>query len=352
MTLRVIHCGTGNVGIEALRGILHHPDLELVGQYAHTPEKIGRDAGFLAGEKDVGIITTNDWNALLAMDADCLCYCGNSIGREQDAITDVARFLERGTDVVTISTFPLAYPAAAPANYRQPIDEACARGGSSMVFTGIDPGWATTDLAIAALACADRVDCIRVMELGWWGDYTAEYLCREYFGFGQAPDFQPLLVTGGFIKEMWAPTLLHIASQIGVAIDDWKVLYETDSLDHDIETGFGIVRAGTASAVHFELHALSKGKPVAIVEHVDLVGRGAGPQWAAPFGPKELAYRVEIEGDPNYTLELNFDYPASGKVSAMPAVNAIPALCAAKPGLLSVFDLPRYASRNIRGLSA
>lgn len=347
MTLRVVHCGTGNVGIEALRGILHHPDLELVGHYAHSPEKIGRDSGLLVGEPEAGILVTDNWAALLALEADCLCYCGNSIGREQDAIVDICRFLERGTDVVTISNFPLAFPPAVPPQYRRPIDAACAQGGSSILFTGIDPGWATTDLAVAALACADRVDCIRVMELGWWGDYTAEYLCREYFGFGKAPGFAPLLVTSGFIREMWAPTLLHIAAQLGVQIDDWVVLYETDSLDHDIETGFGTVRAGTASAVHFELRALSRGQPIAIVEHVDLVGRDAGKQWAAPFGPKELAYRVEIEGDPAYSLELNFDYPASGKISAMPAVNAIPAMCLARPGLLSVFDVPRYISRNI-----
>lgn len=349
MKLRVVHCGTGNVGADALRGILHHPDLELVGHYAHSVEKVGRDSGLLVGEPATGIVATNNWETLFALEADCLCYCGNSIGREREAVADVCRFLERGVNVVSISNFPLAFPSAAPNKYRQPVEEACERGRSSMLFTGIDPGWATTDLAIAALACADRVDCVRVMELGWWGDYTAEYLCREYFGFGQEPGFQPLLVTGGFIKEMWAPTLLQIASVIGVTIEDWNTLYETDTLDHDIETGFGTVRAGTAAAVHFELQAISGGRPIAIVEHVDLVGRDAAPQWAAPFGPEELAYRIQIEGDPSYSLELNFDYRASAKVSAMPAVNAIPALCKAKPGLLSPFELPRYHSRNIRG---
>ena len=96
------------------------------------------------------------------------------------------------------------------------------------------------------------------------------------------------------------------------------------------------------------LCALNRGRPFATVEHVDLVGRGSGSKWAGPFGPKELAYRVEIEGDPVYSLELNFDYPASGKVSAMPAANAIVSVCAARSGLLSVFDLPRYTNRNFR----
>jgi 2,4-diaminopentanoate dehydrogenase len=36
MSYRVIHCGTGNIGREALAGIIHHPDLELVGHYVSS----------------------------------------------------------------------------------------------------------------------------------------------------------------------------------------------------------------------------------------------------------------------------------------------------------------------------
>jgi 2,4-diaminopentanoate dehydrogenase len=54
-----------------------------------------------------------------------------------------------------------------------------------------------------------------VLELGWWGDYTAEFVCREYFGFGKGPGFSPLLVTGGFVEKMWAPTLHQLARSAG-----------------------------------------------------------------------------------------------------------------------------------------
>ena len=211
------------------------------------------------------------------------------------------------------------------------------------------PRWATTDLAIAALACADRIDCVRVMELGWWGDYTAEFVCREYFGFGQPPGFVPLLVSGGFLQSMWASTLHELAGALGVEIEGWNVVYETDSLDHDVTTGFGLVKAGTASAVHFELQALAGGAPIAVVEHNDLVARGAGHRWALPFGPEELAYRIQVEGDPAYTLELNFG-AGGARMTAMPAINSIPAVCQAEPGLKGPLNIPRYWSRNVRRL--
>jgi hypothetical protein len=347
MRYRVVHCGTGNIGAAALRAILQHPDLELVGHFVSTPAKEGRDSGQLVGVAPVGVAATNDWEEVRDLAADCLVYFGNSIGREHEAIADLVPFLERGTNVVTFSGFALAHPATAAVEVRETIEAACRAGGSSCYFTGIDPGWATTDLAIASLAAANRVDCVRVLELGWWGEYTAEFVCREYFGFGKPPGFEPLLVTGGFIEQMWAPTLHQLAEVLDVEIDELEVVYETDGLDHDVQTGFGTVEAGTASVVRFELRALAAGRPFAVVEHVDSVARDAGKQWKQPFGPADLGYRVEVEGDPSFTVEINFDSRPGRTLSAMPVINSVPAVCRSEPGLLGPLDVPRYWARNV-----
>jgi 4-hydroxy-tetrahydrodipicolinate reductase len=176
-----------------------------------------------------------------------------------------------------------------------------------------------------------------------------------------AAGFTPLLIKGGFLEQMWKPTLLTLCAAMGVAIEDWKVVYETDSLRHDVETGFGIVRAGTASVVHFELQAIDAGRPVAVVEHVDRVGCGAGPQWKKPHGPGEFAFRIEIDGTPSYWVEHEMAHDVNvtlamgemgnvshGKSTAMPLVNAIPAVCRAKPGLLSPHDIKLAVTRNVR----
>ena len=360
MARRIVHCGTGMIGRAALDGILNHPDLELVGMYAQSPEKIGKDVGTFINRPPVGIVTTNSWDDLLALAPDCLCYTADSIGREIDAARDVCRFLEAGVNAVTGSIFAWAFPQSVPSEFAF-VHDACRKGGSSALFSGSDPGWATTDLAITALQMADEVNCVRVLELGYWGNYEAEFVCREYFGFGQPQGYQPLLVTGGFLKQMWAPTLLNICHVMGVEIEDWNILYETDSLDHDVETGFGIVRAGTASVIHFELQAIVGGQPVAIVEHVDRVGRNAGPQWKAPHGPGEFAFRIEVEGTPSYWIEhqmahdLNVELSMGsmgnvthGKSTAMPMVNAIPMVCAAEPGLLGPRDMAHCVTRNVR----
>jgi len=267
VTYRVVHCGRGAVGTAALQGILAHPDLELVGHHVWSPEKLGVDSGKLVGTADTGVIASDDWDELHDLGADCLSYFGDSLGRELECAADGCRFLERGTNAVTISTFPWAYPAAMPPEYGVPVR----------------PRSCTADV-------------------------------------------------------------------LGVEIDDWNVVYESDSLDDDVETGVALVAAGTASVLHFELQALAGGRPIAVVEHADRVARGAGPQWPQPYGPRDLSYRIEVEGDPSYRVELNLSGPGSNglKITAMPAINAIPAVCEADPGVKGPLDIPRSWARNAR----
>ena len=49
MTYRVVAWSTGNVGRHAIAGIDARPDLELVGVWVSNPDKVGKDAGDLAG---------------------------------------------------------------------------------------------------------------------------------------------------------------------------------------------------------------------------------------------------------------------------------------------------------------
>ena len=331
MKYRVIHCGTGNVGKHALRAILRNPELELVGHFVSSLDKVGRDSGELVDVAPAGIKATGDWSALWELKADCLIYFGDSIGREEAAIADLVPFLERGTNVITFSGFTLAHPATTPPAQREMIETACRKGNSSCFFTGMDPGWATTDLAIAALAGADRIDCVRVCELGYFGDYNAEYVMREYFGFGKPKGFKPLYLTGGFIEHQWAPTLHQIAEVLETEIEEMRVVYETECLDYDLQTGFGTVEAGTAAFIYFELQALNNGKPFAIVEHVDAVTRDWSKlQWKRPNAEVPLAYRIEVEGVPSFQLELSWQ--KDGEIlCAMPVINSVPAVCGA-PG--------------------
>jgi 4-hydroxy-tetrahydrodipicolinate reductase len=154
VTYKVIQWSTGNVGRHALRLIAEHPDLELAGLWVHSTAKAGVDAGELAGIGRLGIRATNDADALLALDADCVCYTATADLRPTDAIADMARIAASGKNIVSSSVVPLVFPEHVDPQMRRPLEEACASAGVSCFTSGIDPGWANDLLPL--VRAADR----------------------------------------------------------------------------------------------------------------------------------------------------------------------------------------------------
>ena len=77
MPYRVVQWSTGNVGRHSLAGIHAHPELQLVGCYVSNPDKVGHDAGELAGlTATFGVAATSDVDALLALQPDCIVHTG------------------------------------------------------------------------------------------------------------------------------------------------------------------------------------------------------------------------------------------------------------------------------------
>jgi 2,4-diaminopentanoate dehydrogenase len=352
MVLRVVHWGTGSTGVHGLRAIIEHPDLELVGLHVHSADKVGRDAGELCGLTAVGIEATDDLAATLALDADCLSYMANGVGREPAAIADVVPFLERGTNVVSCSLIPFVFAPSAPTDMHDAVAEACARGRSSFFNSGIDPGFATGQLVASLLALGTEVECVRVQELGNFSRYGAASIMRDVFGFGQPPTFVPPLFTSGMLLHWWRGTIAEIADLLALEIDDIVLVHDVATVDHDVDCAFGLVEAGTIGAVRFELQGMHDGRAVAVVEHVDRIALDAAPHWDRANTTGGTAYRVVVTGRPSFTCELGFSLAGgvSGAVvsTATYLVNAIASVCAAPTGVLTVRDLPAFVGRPRR----
>src|SRR3569623_765287 len=125
MGYRVIQWSTGNVGHHAVRLIARHPDLELVGLWVHSDDKVGRDAGELVGIERLGVTAANDVDALLALDADCVCYTATADLRPTEAIADLTRIAQSRKHIVSSSVVPLISPPHVPERMRRPLAQAC-----------------------------------------------------------------------------------------------------------------------------------------------------------------------------------------------------------------------------------
>ena len=355
MSHRVVHCGTGQTGRHGLRGIINHPDLELVGLYVNTPSKIGVDAGELCGTGATGIVGTADIEEILALEPDCMSYMAEGVARFDEALADVVRFLEAGINVVTCSLLHYANPASAPAAGAQRLREACEKGQASVFDTGTDPGVCTWQMAAMLLGAADEVAEVRIQELFDYNHYDNPWLLHDVMGFGQPMDYEaPLFHPDAGMQEYFTGYLYALADSLGVEIDEIRMTHDARPTERTIDTAIGTVEAGSVGAIRFDVTAYVGGHPLLVNEHVSRLADDVAPDWARCSVPGSHCYRVAISGSPPFSCEWLFDRnDPEGDVAAeangaMHAVNSIPQVIAAAPGHVDWTKLGAFSSRNVR----
>ncbi|HUW03933.1 MAG TPA: hypothetical protein VMW08_16385 [Acidimicrobiales bacterium] len=345
MTIRVIQWATGGVGRAAIEGIVRHPDLELVGCWVHSADKVGRDAGELAGIDRIGVAATDDVDALLALGADCVVYAPIMADPAM-----VARILASGANVVT------------PLNWFFPggrdessIEDACRAGGSSVHGTGVHPGGITEKFPLMLSAVSQAITHVRAEEFSDIRSYDAPDVVGGIMLFGKTPGEAAASIMPSVLGDGFTQSILMIAEAVGFAIDgDPTVHHEVAVATAPIDSPIGPIEPGTVAAQKFTWQATVGGEPVITVktnwfmgtEHLD-------PPWT--FGPEGERFEVEVTGDPSTTVTFHGWHPdtvADGLernkgivVTATHCVSSIPAVVAAPPGIVTYLDLPLVTGR-------
>lgn len=350
--LRVIQWSTGNAGRKALRGILRHPDLELVGVHAHAPAKVGRDAAELCDwEAPTGIVATDDVDALLNLEADCVCYTAQGETRIRETIEDLCRILASGKNVVNTAIVSLVYPPFASPKLRNRLDAACAEGRTTFLTSGFDPGWSGDVIPLALASCCERVDSVRVSELMDYSTYEDPGFTGVYFGYGRPLDFAAPMLQPGVLKGGWGSMVVMVADALGLELDEIREEHERLPAPETFETAMGKIEKGTCAAVRFEVQGIVDGRPAIVAAHVNRLRDDVGPDWDRLSGEKKSGYKIEVKGSPSFTCEIepmgeDGDHNTAGITgTAMRVVNAIPVVCAAPPGVVSILDLPIFTAR-------
>jgi 2,4-diaminopentanoate dehydrogenase len=162
----------------------------------------------------------------------------------------------------------------------------------------------------------------------------------------------------------WGPVLHQLARGLGVRIDDIAENVERVATDTSFDTPTGHIAAGTIAAMRSVLTGYVDAKPTLFVDHVTRMHDDIAPNWPQPhisIPPQDLgyggasgcgAYRVEIEGSPSIRCEIelaeNHDHDLGARMAgASRMVNAVPAVYAAEPGLLSALDLPLVTGNGL-----
>lgn len=351
MTYRVIQWATGGVGRASIEGIVSHPDLELVGCWVHSTDKVGKDVGELCGMDRLGVTATHDVEELLALDADCVMYVPIMANRKE-----IIRILESGKNVVT----PLGYFYPGKRDVSD-LEAACQRGGVTLHGTGIHPGGITERFPLMVSALSRNITHVRAEEFSDIRTYGAPYVVGEIMGFGKTPEEaakSPMLdvMGGGFLES-----IDMVADALGFALDDRKhTHHEVAVALKPIDSPIGIIEPGLVSAQRFTWEGTVRGQTVITVRTNWFMGEeGFDPAWS--FGPEGERFEVEVQGDPTAKVTFRGWQPESIEAglkrnpgivaTGIHVVSAIPYVIEAEPGIKTYLDLPLVSGRAAPELS-
>jgi 2,4-diaminopentanoate dehydrogenase len=345
MATRVVQWTTGNVGKRSVRAVVAHPDLELVGCYAWSSDKVGRDVGELCGIGPVGVTASNDIDGLLALAPDCVVY--NPMWPDT---SELVRILEAGVNVVSTAAF--INGRGEPAD-RELILDACKRGGASLFGTGISPGFVEM-IGIATANICDRVDKITINE----GSDTTLYDSPETelpCGFGRPIDDPELPGMAAKGTAVFGEAVALVADALGIELDDIVCVAEYAKTTEDVVMDSWTIKAGCVAGVAASWRGRIGERTVVELNVRWKKGQTLEPDWTIEEG-----HVITVDGRPTVRVKLEYlpppdfeattfaDFMVLGMImTAMPAIHAIPYVVAAPPGIVTYNDLPLPLPRGV-----
>ncbi len=356
---RVIIWGPGGLGSVCMWEVLQSPAFELVGVRCYGEGKNGVDAGTLLGIEPVGIKASNDIEAMLKIDCDCVIFTARDMGNF-NTDEEILRILAAGRNIVT----PLPYHNVhlfRDAEFNAKINAACAKGGSVFHATGIDPDLISDRVLMGLTGLCTDITSIKLQE-NWDSSYTEPELLA-IAGFGKTLEEAQAVPLAAAVSTNFLKAISYtVENLLGVKYVRVDETHDYIPAPHDIVSHYITVKAGTVGRLTHRFRCWVEGQeePFFTMEYNWVMGDEMLPE-----GVKPKQYWVaEIEGRPS--LKMAIDLTASrkhndrfyniGKLrtepgyhgTMAPCMQAIPHICAAKPGVLTSFGTGLHWMKDLR----
>jgi 2,4-diaminopentanoate dehydrogenase len=314
----VAQYGIGPIGAEIARLLLTKPWVKLVAAVDVDPAKIGKDVGEVIGlGREVGVKVTKD----LAVKAEVVCHSTGS--RLRDVSSQLSQLLERGSHVVSTCE-ELSFPL--DGEIREQLQKVARAANVTLLGTGVNPGFVMDKLPLTLTSVCQRVDSIQIIRVQ--NASTRREPLQRKVGAGMSVAEFKRAVASGEIKHMGLrESLILVGNGVGVEYDEVSdERIEPIVADREVVTPFLRVAPGQVAGVHQTIDG--KGKINVSLELKMFVGAEA-----------TAADRVIIKGVPDLEMEIKGGVHGDRATAAM-VVNSIPRVITARPGVLTMDDIP------------
>jgi len=326
--------GSGNMGSGVCRLLLEKKGIELTGVYVKRRQNAGRDLSSALGlNKKTGILLYGNLDELIkTKKPDILIQCTSS--KAADAWPEIKTALKNGANVITIAE-ELSYPAYSTPEIAEKIETLALRNGVSVLGTGINPGYVLDYLVIALTGVCFNVDSIEASRVNDLSPYGYSVLKTQGVGL-TTKQFYRGLEEGRVVGHFGFPQSVSMISKaLGWKIDGIEQTRKPIVSNVERKTPEVTIHPGQTAGCEHTCTAYTKGKPVIRLIH---------PQQVHPeLEGVKTGDRITIKGTPDISLSISPEIPGGIGTVAL-AVNMIPHVLNAEPGLFSMAEMPAPAA--------
>ena len=314
----VAQYGIGPIGAEITRLLLTKPWVKLVAAIDIDPNKIGRDVGEVIGlGRDVGVKVTADVQGK----PEVICHSTGS--RLGEVAGQLKELLGRGCHVVSTCeelSFPLDQEV------REDLQQIARSANVTLLGTGVNPGFVMDKLPLTITSVCQDVKELRIIRIQ--NASTRREPLQRKVGASMTVDEFRAAVDAGKIKHMGLrESLMMVGNGLGVEfeqVSDEKI--EPIVAEREVVTQYLKVAPGQVAGVHQTIDGRGR-------IHVSLELR-------MYVGAEDVAAdRVIVKGVPDIEMEIKGGVHGDRATAAM-VVNAIPRVVSARPGVLTMDDIP------------
>ncbi len=334
--LKVVLVGLGPIGQGIARLVLGTEGLQVVGATDLSPQFAGKDLGQVLGlPRKLRIKVAGDpVRFVRKARADMAILCTGSSLR--DVKPQIMALIQRGMNVVSTCE-ELSFPVPRNQSHFRELDRLAQRKKVTVLGTGVNPGYAMDALALMLTApCArvNRVSVTRVVDAG-----SRRLPLQRKVGAGLNLSQFRRAVTENSVRHVGLPESVHmIAHGLGWKLDRVDETLEPAIAPRDLDTEYLRIPAGAAAGIKQTARGYRGGE---LAVSLDL------QMYVGAESPRD---HVLVDGDP--PIDATVAGGVAGDIAtAAIAVNAIPKVMAARPGVLTMRDLPllhRFNPQELR----
>jgi 2,4-diaminopentanoate dehydrogenase len=314
--------------------------MALVGLYVHSESKAGRDAGELCGLGPVGVKATRNIDEIVALGADCVLYMPEGCNSDH-----LCQLLGSGANVVT-TRVEFINPVSLDAAVRERVEEACRQGKSSIHSTGASPGFITEAIPLLLTSLQRRLDRLRINEFADLSRRNSPEMLFDLMGFGRPP---PKSDEGRlyYLRQSFGPALQLVASALSLPLDSVEATGGLAMARSTTRIAAGVLERNTVAAQRSTVAGIRAGQELISFTATWYCTTDIDASWdLRPNG-----WHVVVDGDTPLDVDIRMPTPLEQFASVSPgytahrAVNAIPFVCAAAPGIRTSVELPQIIAQ-------